>query len=230
MDLRIHGYWLRPDYACRVHSRLTDKNGSSGSRQATAISPSAASATLVASGRRDLHRRLGLAAFVIAPALVVVGFLLAPTMYHFAWNTAQFAPPELQEAMRKGLLRRDNNVLTQLRIGVLFPVFLFIGLHARRTDSGLHKRMMLLATAVALPPAIDRISWLPSTFPQSPLGTDLYVLFAVSPLFFWDVLRNRAVHQAYLIWFAGGLISAVPVYTIWGSDWWHATVHQIMGV
>ena len=76
----------------------------------------AAQTTLVAFGRRDLRRRLWLAAFVIVPALVVVGFLLAPTMYHFAWNAAQHAPPKLREEMRAGLLRRDNNVLTQLWI------------------------------------------------------------------------------------------------------------------
>jgi hypothetical protein len=97
-----------------------------------------AQTTLVATKRRDLHRQLGLAAFVIVPALVVVGFLLAPTMYHSAWNAAQFAPPELQENMRQGLLRRENNVLTQFRIGLLFPVFIFIGLKAREVDSGLH--------------------------------------------------------------------------------------------
>lgn len=188
-----------------------------------------AQTTLVASGRRDLHRRLGLASFVLAPALVIVGFLLAPTMYHMAWHAAQSAPPELQGELRQGLLRRENNVLTQLRIGVLFPVFLFIGLRVRKTDAGLHKRMMLLATAAALPPAIDRIMWLPSTFPNSPLGTDLYVLLAVAPLFLWDVFENRVVHRAYLIWLAGGLLTAVPVYTIWGSDWWHAAVPRIMG-
>ena len=189
-----------------------------------------AQTTLVASGRRDLHQKLGLAAFVLAPVLVVVGFLLAPTMYHMAWHAAQSAPPELQRELRQGLLRRENNVLTQLRIGVLFPGFLYIGLRARKTDAGLHKRMMLLATAAALPPAIDRIMWLPTTFPNSPLGTDLYVLLAVAPLFIWDVFENRAVHRAYLIWLAGGLLTAIPVYTIWGSDWWHATVPGVLGV
>ena len=190
----------------------------------------AAQTMLVASGRRDLHRRLGLAALVLAPTLVIVGFLLAPTMYHMAWHAAQSAPPELQRELRQGLLRRENNVLTQLRIGVLFPVFLYIGLRARNSDSGLHKRLMLLATATALPPAIDRIIWLPNTFPNSPLGTDLYVLLAVAPLFICDVLENRSVHRAYLIWLAGGLLSAVPVYALWGSDWWHATVPRFMGV
>ena len=189
-----------------------------------------AQTTLVASGQRKLHRRLGLAAFILAPALVIVGFLLAPTMYNMAWHAVQSAPPELRAELHKGLLRREKNVLTQLRIGLLFPVFLFIGLRVRKTDTGLHKRMMLLATAAALPPAIDRITWLPTTFPNSPLGTDLYVLLAVAPLFIWDVLEQRAVHRAYLIWLAGGLLTAVPVYAIWGSDWWHATVPRIMGV
>ena len=189
-----------------------------------------AQTSLVATGRRDLHRRLGLAAFVLAPALVIVGFLLAPTMYHMAWHAAQSAPPEVRGELHQGLLGRENNVLTQLRIGVLFPVFLFIGLRARKTDPGLHKRMMLLATAAALPPAIDRITWLPTTFPNSPLGTDLYVLIAIAPLFIWDVWENRKVHRAYLIWLEGGLLTAVPVYAIWGSDWWRATVPRIMGI
>jgi hypothetical protein len=38
-----------------------------------------AQTTLVATGRCDLHRRLGLVAMVLAPALVVAGFILAPT-------------------------------------------------------------------------------------------------------------------------------------------------------
>src|SRR5687767_3584290 len=41
---------------------------------------------MMATGRCELHKRVGIAAFVLVPALVVVGFILAPTMYHQVWG------------------------------------------------------------------------------------------------------------------------------------------------
>ena len=40
-----------------------------------------AQTTLAATGKIHLHRQLGLAAFMIVPALVLVGFILVPTIY-----------------------------------------------------------------------------------------------------------------------------------------------------
>lgn len=113
--------------------------------------------TLMATGRADLHRRLGVAGFALATALVVVGIVLVPTMYHYAWNAAQTASPETREKLQRIVLKRDNIMLLQFRVGFLFPLFLLIGLRARGRNAGLHKRMMILATAVALGAAIDRI-------------------------------------------------------------------------
>ena len=189
-----------------------------------------AQTTLMATGRSDQHRRLGLAGMVIAPALVVVGFILAPTMYQYAWNAAQAAPPETREKLQQVVSNRDNIALLQLRIGFLFPILLFIGLRARGKDAGLHKRMMILATVMALPAGIDRIAWLPTTLPGSPLATDLYTLLAVSPMFVWDVLRNRAVHKAYWIWLAIGLPFTVAVHGLWNTEWWHSIAPRLMGV
>jgi hypothetical protein len=185
---------------------------------------------LMATGRTDHHRRLGMAAFAIAPAIVLVGFILVPTMYHMAWNAAQSAPPEVRPGLRQVVLIHDNIMLLQLRIGILFPLFLAIGLRARAADAGLHKRMMFLATAMALPASIDRIAWLPSTMPASPLATDLYMLLALSPMFVWDVVRNRSVHPAYLIWMAVNVPFAVAVHGLWGSEWWHGVAPRLMGV
>ena len=120
-------------------------------------------------------------------------------------------------------------MLLQLRIGILFPMFLFIGLRARGREAGLHKRMMILATALALPAGIDRIPWLPTTMPGSPLAPDLYTLLAVSPMFLWDVVRNQSVHKAYWIWLAVGLPFAVAVHGLWDTAWWHSTARQLMG-
>ena len=90
--------------------------------------------------------------------------------------------------------------------------------------------MMILAPAVALGAAIDRMTWLPNTFPASPLSTDLYMLLAVSPMFVWDVMRNRRVHEAYWIWLGMYLAISAVLYSLWNTPWWHATARQIMGV
>lgn len=189
-----------------------------------------AQTALVATGRCDLHRRLGVAAMILAPALVVAGLILVPTNYHSLWAAAQAAPPEARAEMQQTLSFVENIMLVQLRIGILFPLFLAIGLAARRREPGLHKRMMILATAVALPAGIDRIPWLYTSLPASPLTPDLYMLVAVSPMVIWDVVRNGHVHRAYWIWLAVSLPFAAAVHGLWDSPWWHATARALMGV
>lgn len=189
-----------------------------------------AQAWLMATGRPKLHMKLGIAAFVLAPALVIVGFVLAPTMYHQMYDAFQTAPPEARERIQKGLLFSENIKLIQIRIGVLFPLFLIIGLRARKGNAGLHKRMMFLATAVALPAGIDRIEWLPTTLPGSPLSTALGPLFAIAPMLAWDVIRNHTIHRAYWIWIGLSLPVFVIEYMLWDTPWWHATARAMLGV
>ena len=189
-----------------------------------------AQTTLVATGRCDLHRRLGVLAMVLAPALVVVGLILVPTTYHAVLNAAQAAAPEARGQLQEGVLVRDNIMLLQLRIALLFPLFLAIGLRARGREAGLHKRMMILATAMTLPAGIDRIPWLPTTLPDSPLAPDLYTLVAISPMLVWDLVRNRSVHRAYWIWLGFSVPLAIAVHGLWNTDWWHSTAPSLMGV
>ena len=113
---------------------------------------------------------------------------------------------------------------------VLYPLFIWLGLRARALDAGLHKRMMILATAVTLPAAIDRMDWLPTTLPVSPLASDLYVLLAISPMFVWDLVRNRAVHRAYWSWAAVYVLASVAANLLWNTPAWHETARRIMGV
>lgn len=185
---------------------------------------------LMATGRKAWHMQLGIVGAILAAALVIVGFVLAPTIYHQVWDGAQHAPSPMREELQGRVLWLDNILMLQVRIGLLFPLFLAIGLSARGRDAGLHKRMMILATAIALPAAIDRITWLPTTMPDSPLAPDLYTMLAVSPMFVWDVLRNRYVHRAYWIWLGVLLTSTVLVNLLWDTPWWHATARALMGV
>lgn len=189
-----------------------------------------AQTTLVAAGRNALHMRLGLASLLLAPAIVIVGLLLARGNYHGVWAAAQATPPGAQAELQGVVGFLDNILLLQLRIGILFPLFLWIGLRARRTQPGLHKRMMILATAVALPAGIDRIPWLPTTLPLNPVAPDLYTLLAVSPMLAWDLIRNRFVHRAWWIWLGVFAAFAVVVHGLWDSAWWHGMAPRLMGV
>jgi hypothetical protein len=187
-------------------------------------------ATLVATGRQANHEKLGLVGAVLALTLVIVGFILVPTMYHQGWNAAQAAPPEVRAGILEGLRVADNIMILQIRVGILFAVMIGIALSVRRKDSALHKRLMFLAIAGALPAAFDRMTWLPNTMPASPWGPELYTLVAVSPMFAWDFIRTRKVHKAY--WIFGGLFAVATLIThlLWDTDWWHAMAPRLVGL
>jgi hypothetical protein len=189
-----------------------------------------AQTTMVATGRCALHKQVGIAAFVLVPALVVVGMILAPTIYYQVWGAVHFGPPQVQAALAPVLPRLENILLLQISAGLLFATFIGIALSARKTHSGMHKRMMILATAVPLGASIDRMSWLPSSLPASPWSTDLYILAAVSPMLIWDVVRNRRVHEAYWLWLSIYAPVVLMVDFAWDTPWWHSMAQAIMRV
>jgi hypothetical protein len=185
---------------------------------------------LMATGRRALHMQLGVIGMVLAAALVVVGFILAPTMYHQVWAGAHFGPPPVREALAPVVPLLENILLLQISAGLMFGLFIAIGLRARARDAGLHKRMIFLAIALPLGAAISRMHWLPSTMPTSPLSVNLFVLLTVAPMFVWDVVRNRRVHEAYWLWFPVFVAVAATVQLLWDKPYWHSTARAIMGV
>ena len=143
---------------------------------------------LVAKGRIDLHRRLGMAGVVMAALLVLVGIFTA-----------------LQAVVRgvapDGMDPGRFLIVPLVAIG-LFAIFIVAAIRARR-DAQSHKRLMLLATIALLPPAIARWVLLLGLTPQ--------VVFAVAtllllPLIIWDVKSRRRLHPVTL-W--GGLILVV---------------------
>jgi len=151
-------------------------------------------------------------------------------MYYQVWGGATFGPPQVRAALAPVLPVVENILLLQIAAGLMFALFITIALTARSRDAGLHKRMVFLAIAVPLGAAIDRMEWLPSTMPANPLATDFYVLLAVAPMFVWDVIRNRRVHEAYWIWFPVFVAVSATVDLLWDKPWWHATAKAIMRV
>jgi hypothetical protein len=187
--------------------------------------------TLMATGHRRFHMQLGLAGMVLAPAIVVAGALLVPTMYHANWAAAHAANPALAAgAVPPKMNFATNILLNQLRVGLLFPIVVGLGLLARRTDAGLHKRLMILATTLPMGAAISRIDWLPSSVPGSGATIDLLPMLLVLPMFGWDIFRLRRVHRAYVIWLTLLLPFLVADALLWNAPWWFAIVPRLMGV
>lgn len=186
--------------------------------------------SLVAVGKRKLHMQFGMAAIVLVPAIVLSGIVLAPTMYHMAWNAALSASPEVGVQAKRAVFAAENILLRQLSAGILFPSFMWIALRARKRDAGLHKRMVILAIVPALGAAIFRIGWLPTYMPHSSITLDIFSLLSVSPMFVWDLVRNRGVHRAYLIFVSLYIPVVAAVHLLWNTAWWHTTARYIMGV
>jgi hypothetical protein len=182
---------------------------------------------LVARGMRDRHQRLGRAMVVLAPAIFIVWLVLVPTIYHQYWHAAH--SPAASLPVRKLSAALDDIFLGQLRVAILFPLFVFLALFARKSDLQLHKRMMILAVATVLAPALARMWWLPRPLPGL-LSYDFYILLIVSPMLVWDVVRTRKVPKAYLVWLGCYALVSLPAYALTGSAWWHATVPRLMRV
>lgn len=183
---------------------------------------------LMATGRRAGHARLGIIGAVIAAAIVVSAAVMIPTLYHQSWNALQLAPPLDRDKLEAVLARSEGLLARQISLGVLFSLFMTIALWARRRDPGLHKRLIFLATGMAISAGASRIPWLPIR--PSLTSADLYAVAAVAPLFLWDVARNRRIHRAYWIWLGTCLPFVLTVHQIFDAPWWHLVARRFMGV
>ena len=188
-----------------------------------------AQTSLMATGRRAGHRQLGLTAMVLAPAVVVIGVVLAPTMYQQLWNSVHAMPGGPDANGLQQVAIRGNIALIQIQIGVVFAIVVTLAVRARKRDLATHKRLMVLAPIVAMPAAVDRITWLPATMPGSPLSPELYILLLAAPIFFWDLYRLGRVQRAYGIWLALVLPTGLLVNVLWNTPWWQRTVPWLMG-
>ena len=177
---------------------------------------------LMATGRKGMHMQLGVAGMMLAPALVIAGIVLVPTNLRIWAAFGAAGPAELQQGVQGFLHFMTNIALIQLRIAFCFLALVYLGVRARRHDSGLHKRLMILATTVPLPAALDRMTFLPHTLPHSPLTADLWPLFCIAPMFLWDLYRQHSVHRAYWIWAVFMVPTGIAINLLWDSSWWHA--------
>ncbi len=184
--------------------------------------------SLVATYNKPLHKRLGMTAVILMPAMVITGLLLVPANFAIIWNLDPTLVPAQIIAETKVII--SNIALLQIRVGILFPIMVGLALYYRKTDSDTHKRLMILATVIPVPAALDRILWLPNTMPASPIGSEFYTLLLILPLFVYDFLKNKRIPRAYKIWITLWLPTSIIVLLLWGSPWWLATAPRLMGM
>jgi uncharacterized membrane protein len=153
-----------------------------------------AQTTLVAAGRTDLHRRLGIAGSGIALLLVVLGIMTAIKGAREGWN------PGGPFADSRGFL-----VVTLGDI-LLFASFVSAGFYFRR-DRETHKRLMVLGTLAGLMwPAITRMPYIAPRPPRM-FGILLLLLLALPVR---DYLTTRRAHPV-AIWGPLIILASFPL-------------------
>jgi hypothetical protein len=187
-----------------------------------------AQSLLMAAGHRNHHMKLGLAAVVVAPLVVIS--MVAVVISNFAF-LASSGPEFLSaEALGARKFAASNLLLEQIRLVFVFAVLVTWAMLVRRQAPETHKRLIFFATLMPLPAAFNRIPWLPSTLPDSPTSNLLLMLLWLSPLLIYDIWRRGRIHHAYVTGIALLLPFIVFAYSVWGSDWWIATAPRIFGI
>jgi hypothetical protein len=150
-------------------------------------------ASLVATGRTHVHRRVGVAGAVLASLMIVLGLLTAIGAAKRGM-TPQGGPPPL---VFLAIPFSDLVVF-----GGLFSAAIYF-----RKASPTHKRLMVLATIALLTPAIARLPLIDRLGPPGFFGfTDLLVLVCVVH----DRLTHGRVHGAYK-WGGAALVLSQPL-------------------
>lgn len=184
--------------------------------------------TLVATGNTAQHRKLGLVGMVLAPTIVVLMYFVARNAFAMFLAMPPGAMPAEAYAGLKQFL--SNLFLEQIRAMALFGGLIAWALVVRKRDSETHKRLLILATLIPLPAAIDRITWLPHTLPASPVSIWLYQLLWIAPVVIYDLARRGRVHRAYVIGVALNVPFVIASYLLWSTPGWEATVPGLLGL
>lgn len=156
-----------------------------------------AQTTLVLAGRTDVHRRLGVAAMVLAALMLVVGVATAIS----AARLGHRGIPGVEFPDVEGFL------LLNINATLVFAILVAAGWYFRR-NSQTHKRLMVMAVAGGLVgPGVGR---LPFASGNTPVIGALVMLFLLAgPLY--DLVTRRRVHLAYVCSFLLAVTAIPPV-------------------
>lgn len=174
---------------------------------------------LIANGRRDIHRLMGMAGVAIGAAILVTGIFVAinsERRVHTAANAGTLADPYV------------FLIFPFASVG-LFALFATLGVLKRHRPDA-HKRYMLLATASLIVPALARI------VTQATHGAVAGVAGAVVlvngfllAMAIHDLRTRGRLHPVTLWGGAVTVISEVLRFAIGFSEPWQALARMLMG-
>lgn len=138
--------------------------------------------TLVRLGYTQVHRKIGIAGFVLAVTMVVFGVTIAILSAKAGRAGGTNLPP-------------NSFLLVPLSDMVLFSSFIMLSL-LNLKNSEVHKRLMVLATVAILPAAFGRI------FLQANITNPIAALFLLESITLlgvaYDLKTRKQVHKVYL--------------------------------
>jgi len=188
-----------------------------------------AQTVLVATGRRSLHRKIGAVALPLVPLILVSMVSLVRIGFEDAVTVSTTHAAGAAEINDLRLLL-SSLLPEQVRAALFFGVFTAWALFVRNKDPQAHKRLMVLATLMPLPAALDRIEWLPSTMPASPDSSFLNMILWLSPVLLYDLLRRGRLHRVYVIGLLLNLPLVIAAHCLASSPWWIATAPRLVGM
>jgi len=174
-------------------------------------------AWLASSGRVTLHRKLG-------PYGVALGIVVWLSMIFVEVRTLVVHPLPTEWAGYDELLQGVYTYST-------FIVILLWAVHKRRQRDW-HKRLMAIATLVALVAPIERVEWLPELGVGYIWASVLWMdLCLILPLIAYDVVSTKRLHPATVQGLGLTLGAQAMMFLAWGTDSWRqfafAAAHTI---
>lgn len=169
--------------------------------------------SLAWAGRVDIHRKLGLAGFLLACLMVLVGWMAATDRL-----VRGTAPPGVDTY---------RFYITPVTDMMIFATLIFFAYRARR-DPPTHKRIIYIATVGLLIAAIARfpLSWLFHNGPHAAIASYAFLLMLVA----YDVWSTHKVHRATL-WAGAFLIFVQQIrLPIGKTAAWHAFAAWVQSV
>ncbi|MGH6695225.1 hypothetical protein [Sphingopyxis sp.] len=172
---------------------------------------------LIAAGRRDVHRVAGIAGVAIAVAVVATGLFVAIHSHrrvHTAVTDGTMADPYVF-------------FVFPVTAASIFALFVGLGLLNRRRPD-YHKRLMILATASMIGPALARIVGRTTTIIPSAIGALILINLFIAALAVHDIRTRGRLHPATL-WGGGFLLVSEPLRVAIGfSEPWRAFARMVM--
>ena len=144
--------------------------------------------SLVAAGRVDLHRRLGIAGFLLACLMVILGVLAATDALVRARGPVGLSPKFF--------------FIIHLTDMLVFATLVFFAFRAR-SNSAAHKRLILVATISLMTAAVVRwpFGFIQGKFPLAVMLSYSFLLILAA----YDLWSTRKIHRA-TIWAGAFLI------------------------